>query len=151
MAVPPLAPGERPRALVKPAVLRRHLPRTDEAVAERADHADHERIDEIVMQGQERPIEEREVDEAHRPGQKEKVEHALPIWPQGERDRAPRHPGRPAAHEAGDEEEEPDRRFFVEDALHQRRPPSRSAALTSGLAKSSRPLPESVIAPLTMT
>src|SRR4051795_3128197 len=57
MAVPPLAPGERPRALVQPAVLRRHLPRTDEAVADRADHTDHERIDEIVMQGVERPVE----------------------------------------------------------------------------------------------
>ena len=44
-------------------VLRRHLPRAGEAVADRADRNDHGRIDEVVAQGEQRAAEQGEVDE----------------------------------------------------------------------------------------
>src|SRR5918993_3230682 len=73
------APTERPRPLIEPAILRRHLPRPGEAVAHRTDRDHDKRINDIIMQGDQRALEQRVVDEAHRPGEKGEIKDALPV------------------------------------------------------------------------
>src|SRR5688572_1807400 len=113
-----LAPGEGAGALVEPAVLARHLARARVAVAEEPDCQNHDRVDDIVVQRQERALEEGVVEEAHDGREHQHRRDALPDRPPGDGDGAPGHPGRPAAHGDRHQAEEPEGGFLVEDALH---------------------------------
>src|SRR5690349_14779354 len=109
------------------------------------------------MEGQEMSLEQREMNEPDGDPQREHVGDHLPIRPPSLGDGLAGGPGRRAAHDHRDENEQPEGAFFVKDALHRREvrcqwwPPSRYAARTWGSARSSLPVPAIVIRPLTIT
>src|SRR3954447_6886159 len=111
-------PAQTPAPLVDPAVLRRHLGGAGRAVAEKAkDQADN-RVHGIELRREQRSLEQREMDEAHREPKDQHVESHMPPGPPGRRDRPAGEPGRAAAHDDGHQHEQADIVFFVQDAAH---------------------------------
>ena len=93
---------KQPGALVEPAVLRRHLARAGVAEAERGRRSGRTSASTtIVVQREQRALEQGEVDEAHRRRRGSACRRdALPDRAPGDGDGAAGHPGRPAAHAA---------------------------------------------------
>jgi len=126
-------------------------------IADEAQDHQYNSVHDVVVERKHRAAEQRVVDEPDTDPKAEHIGEQLDEAAPGLGAGLACHPCRPASEKTGDEEELPDRRFLIGNALQddvswdQWCPPSRYAARTSGLASSSLPVPLIVTLPLTMT
>src|ERR1043166_9313324 len=107
-------PREETGADVAETVLGRHLGRARHPKAKESEqHADRA-VDQIIVQRDQRAVEQGEMEEPDRRTQDQHVCDDVPPRPPGPGNRASGHPRGAAAHADGDEEEAPERAFFIE-------------------------------------
>src|SRR5512143_1925445 len=102
----PVAPGERARPLIEPAILRDHLRRAHDAETETAGSDQDHVGDEIVVRRQEFAVEQRIVEEAHGCGKQRHIEEHPPERLPAARETASREEGGPAAEDHRQHEED---------------------------------------------
>src|SRR5258706_12933661 len=131
------APTKEAGALVDPFIPGDHLGDVREVKTEQAEGEADRVIDEIIVQRQELAFEQGAVEETHGKAQWKHVEREMPPRPPSRGDRPTREPGGGAAHGDTHEEEDAQRVLvgaeFGDREVAQFLPPSRQAALTSGL------------------
>src|SRR5262245_10770163 len=151
----PVAPGQWARAFVKPAILRHHLRRPRKTKSKAGAREKHDIGHETVIGGKQRAVEQGVMEEADRGGEQRHMDKHPPERFPRSRQALPREERCPAADDDGEHEE--DAETVVGEEAHVRAPPapwappSRYAALTSSASSSSRPVPDIVILPFTMT
>jgi hypothetical protein len=95
-----------------------HLVGAGHAIAQQADDEEQRGVDRIIIGREQAAFEQREVQEAHRHAEDQRIADQLPPRPPGDRDRAAGQPGRAAAEKERDQQEHAERSFFVKIPLH---------------------------------
>src|SRR5262245_26602163 len=118
----PVAPGQRARAFVKPAILRHHLRRPRKTKSKAGAREKHDIGHEIVIGGKQCAVEQGVMEEADRGGKQRHIDENPPERFPCSRQALPREERRAAADDDGEHEE--DAETVVGEQIHARAPPA---------------------------